>query len=376
MNNSVYWNQFSFVIMILIYLLTLYLFALSIITGTNEEEGLSVKSSVKLYRRQQITYSLVKEASLHRYMKSRRNRNSFFHVDGYSYVKNKFAKKYGNSFHFWKTNITSYPTINYGEPVRILQKPNLAHLPQLDFLTLMLTRPCDPFLRQVVRYNTRETQHENGFHIVFVLASSYNATCNEMIDTENKKYGDILQFNHPDGYHFITLSVFYAFQYVHNLHLPIKYIAKTDSDCVVNYGLLQRRIAALDVARQNELYMGRCWFNITYNFKRNFTKDYVPKALLRDRTFVPYFAAGGCYVISYHILPRLLLAIQHLPFIAHNEDMNVGKGMVMLGIPCMGDEEWWIARHGCDNKTECLKYVVMHPEVSKEEIIRFYTYLK
>ena len=56
--------------------------------------------------------------------------------------------------------------------------------------------------------------------------------------------------------------------------------------------------------------------------------------------------------------------------------MNVGKGMVMLGIPCMGDEEWWIARHGCDNKTECLKYVVMHPEVSKEEIIRFYTYLK
>ena len=70
------------------------------------------------------------------------------------------------------------------------------------------------------------------------------------------------------------------------------------------------------------------------------------------------------------------IAIQHLPFIAHNEDMNVGKGMVMLGIPCMGDEEWWIARHGCDNKTECLKYVVMHPEVSNEEIIRFYTYLK
>ena len=100
--------------MILIYLLTLYLFVLSVIAGTNEKEGLSVKSSVKLYRRQQITYSFVKEASLHRYMKSRRNRNSFFHVDGYSYVKNKFAKKYGNSFHFWKTNITSYPTINYG----------------------------------------------------------------------------------------------------------------------------------------------------------------------------------------------------------------------------------------------------------------------
>ncbi|KAK8831338.1 hypothetical protein WA577_005260, partial [Blastocystis sp. JDR] len=103
-------------------LLTLYLFVLSVIAGTNEEEGFGVKSSVKLYRRQQITH-----------MKSRRNRNSFFHVDGYSYVKNKFAKKYGSSFHFWKTNITSYPTINYGEPVRILQKPNLAHLPQLDF---------------------------------------------------------------------------------------------------------------------------------------------------------------------------------------------------------------------------------------------------
>ena len=239
----------------------------------------------------------------------------------------------------------------------------------------MLVRPCDYSLRQVVRNNTRRTQHQQGFHIVFVLASSSSLDCSEMIDQENKQFGDILQFNHPDGYHFITLSVFHSFHYIQKLHLPIQYVVKTDSDCVVNYNSLHKRVDSIDAARQNEVYMGRCWYNVSYNYKTNSSKTYVPKELLRDRDFIPYFAAGGCYVFSYRLLPRLLLALQHLPFIAHSEDVNVGKGMIMLNIPCIGDEKWWIARHGCSSRDECLKYVVMHPNVSSEDTIRFYSYL-
>lgn len=309
-------------------------------------------------------------------MANRRNKDSFFHVEGYSSLKNKLFTEYGKPFDYRKVNISSYPNINYGEPVIVHQQPDLTALPQLFFLTLMLSRPCDSYLRQVVRNNTRAIQHRDGYHIVFVLAASANASCNEMIAEENERYGDILQFNHPDGYHFITLSVFYSFQYVEKLHLPVKYVVKTDSDCVVNYWLLRRRVVAMSALRQNELYMGRCWFNILYNSEQEEKSTYVPKALIQNDTRVPFFAAGGCYVISYPVLPRLLLAIQHLPFIAHHEDMNVGRGMAMLRIPCVGDEHWWIARHGCDSRAECLRYVVMHPNTSKEDTARFYSYLR
>lgn len=170
-------------------------------------------------------------------------------------------------------------------------------------------------------------------------------------------------------------SVFHAFQYVEKLHLPVKYIVKTDSDCVINYDLLHRRIASYSEARRNELYLGKCRKRNTYNYKNKNKKNYVPKALLRDKTFIPYFADGGGYVISYNLLPRVLLAIQRLPFIAHNEDMNVGKAMIMLDIPCM-DGPNWLARQGCRSREDCLQYVVMHPNNTIEEGTRFYSYLR
>ena len=277
-------------------------------------------------------------------------------------------------FQYWKVNITSYPTIDYGKPVEVLNQPILETIHQLDFLNLMLSRPCESVLRSIVRNNTKAIQHSQGYHTVFVLSSTNNASCSEMIGNESRKYGDILQFNNPEGYHFITLSVFHAFQYVQKMKMPIKYIIKSDSDCVINIKALQDRLSQLSAAHRKELYMGNCRFNDTYNYERKELKNYVPSALIKNRVRIPYYATGGCYVISYNVLPRLLISIQHLPFIAHNEDVNVGKGMGIAGIPC-SKQRMWIARHGCHSQAECLDYVVMHPKEGMTDVIRFYSYL-
>ena len=68
-------------------------------------------------------------------------------------------------------------------------------------------------------------------------------------------------------------SVFHAFQYVEKLHLPVKYIVTTDSDCVINYDLLHRRIASYSEARRNELYLGKCRKRNTYNYKNKNKKN-------------------------------------------------------------------------------------------------------
>lgn len=97
-------------------------------------------------------------------------------------MKNDLVKKLGKAFQFWKVDIDSYPTINYGEVVRVIQEPDLSNLEKVDVLTLMLSRPCDRFLRQFIRFNTRKTQHDHHFHIVFVVTQSPNATCNKNIE--------------------------------------------------------------------------------------------------------------------------------------------------------------------------------------------------
>ena len=45
-------------------------------------------------------------------------------------------------------------------------------------------------------------------------------------------------------------------------------------------------------------------------------------------------------MISMKALPKLLTGYRYLPFIAHNEDVNVGRTMSLVGIPCTVIPKW------------------------------------
>lgn len=299
----------------------------------------------------------------------------FYEVSGLDDMKLRYLRLVGRPFHFRKSKLPTYPDIPYGMPVTVVQEPSFKDMPNVTFLTLMLSRSCDFKIRSIVRNQTRGKQHNHDYHIVFVLATAATP-CNDRIAEENAKYKDILQFNHMDNYNNITLSVLFSFHYVSKLNLPVKYIFKTDSDCVVNYPLLKSYITALPTETQNKLYMGRCDTNSAYNYFLATRKNFIPRSVILNELYIPYYVTGGGYVISYSILPRLLLGVRHLPFIGHNEDVNVGRGMKMMGIPCVNIKDKWIARYGCGSKEVCSEYVVLHPSAYDEEIIDFYSYVQ
>ena len=304
-----------------------------------------------------------------------RDETPFYKIDGLDDLKLRYLRLVGRPFRFRKSRLPTYPTIPYGMPVSVLQEPSFEGMPNVTFLTLMLSRSCDFKIRSIVRNQTKGRQHDHDYHIVFVLATSATP-CNEEIALENEKNGDILQFNHMDTYNNITLSVLFALHYVSRQNLPVKYVFKTDSDCVVNYPLLKQYIAKLPKDNQEKLYMGRCDMGSGYNYYLSTRKNFIPRSLILNELFIPYYVTGGGYVISYSVLPRLLLGIRHLPFIGHNEDVNVGRGMKMMGIPCVNIKDKWISRYGCDSKEVCSEYVVLHPYAYDEEIIRFYSYVQ
>ena len=80
-------------------------------------------------------------------------------------------------------------------------------------------------------------------------------------------------------------------------------------------------------------------------------------------------------MLSYSLLPELLVGASHLKFIGHFEDVNVGRALELVGVRCIDRSSVWIHRHGCPDKQSCLKAVVMHPKHDKDEIDRFYSYL-
>ena len=121
--------------------------------------------------------------------------------------------------------------------------------------------------------------------------------------------------------------------------------------------------------------MGMCDRDKKYNVYEVARKNYIPLSLVQNETFIPYYVTGGGYVISYRLLPRLLVGMSHLSFIGHNEDVNVGRGMQLMHIPCRHVPKYWIARHGCTQKKECLKHVIIHPWMDVSEVPRYYSYL-
>lgn len=297
------------------------------------------------------------------------------HIQGADNAKVRLLQSKGLPYNFAKSELYSYPTIPYGNGYSVLEAPDLSHLPNLTFLTLMLSRSCESSLRMNVRNKTRLIQHKQGFHIVFVTGQSFSP-CDQQIHLENAQFHDILQLDHVDAYHNLTLSVLYSFHFIHNLSLPIQYVLKTDSDCVVNYPLLHRLLEHLPKSRRNEVYMGTCKRYTKYNVYDASRKNFIPISLTRNELWYSYYVTGGGYVLSYSLLPRLLVGASHLKFIGHFEDVNVGRALELVGVRCIDRSRVWIQRHGCPDKQSCLSHVVMHPKYKTDEINRFYSYLE
>ena len=286
----------------------------------------------------------------------------------------RLLQEYGKPYSFRKAKLRTYFNIPYGYPFEILQKPRLENMNETLFLTLMLSQGCSFNLRSMVREKTQMMRKKFGVYSIFVLANPV-PSCNDQIAKENEEFGDILQFDHMDSYNNITLSVLFSFHYIHALRLPVKYIFKTDSDCVINYPLLTEMLSRLSEQEKANLYMGLCDQGKSYNTMDVSRKNYIPASLVKNETYIPYYVTGGGYVISYSLLPRLLAGLSHLPFIGHNEDVNVGRGMKLVNINCHDVRPKWIARHGCASKEECLEYVVIHPWLDESEVPKYYSYL-
>ena len=278
---------------------------------------------------------------------------------------------HGQPFNFPVSNLTEYSYLPFGAPYEVLQTPILRFHAPVRILTVILSSACEVDQRNYVRSKIRGNLAKYGVYSVFTLG--YDPLCDELVRDENEKHGDILQFSHVNSYRNISLSVLYSLLYLHNHHIAADYVLKTDVDCVINYPLLLKHLEPYNPF-VDRVYMGDCHVGEHYITNNPRRKIYIPESLVLDPKIAPY-ASGGGYVISYKLLGELMIAMRHVKFLTHHEDVNIGKGMELLFVQCIQKKPMWVARKGCDSEESCKEYVVMHPERHISEINEFYSYI-
>ena len=294
-----------------------------------------------------------------------------YRVSNHEVDETDFYTLYGKPYNYPSTNTTEYSFLPFGQPYSVLQTPQLNASSHIRILSIVLSSTCDFDTRKYVRSKTSSYYEKYRVRPIFALSS--DEVCNVEVGRENGQFGDILQFSHQNSYKNISLSVLYSFQYLQSRQLSVDFVFKTDTDCVVNYPLLNQTISKYEQNREY-LYMGNCHSGEMFNTRWPDRKNYVPPSVV-GKTRIPTYASGGGYVISYKLLPKLLIAMRHVNYLTHHEDVNVGKGMDLLNVECVDKTAIWIARSGCRFSWTCLKKIIMHPKKSPSEIERFYSYI-
>ena len=73
------------------------------------------------------------------------------HIQGADSTKVRLLESRGLPYTYSHSELYSYPTIPYGNVYSILESPILNNLPNLTFVTLMLSRSCESSFRMKVR---------------------------------------------------------------------------------------------------------------------------------------------------------------------------------------------------------------------------------
>lgn len=288
------------------------------------------------------------EQQCHGYFAYRSLVPSEFRICNQCELEMELYTQYRPPFSYRTTNETDYPSISYGESLVYKHEPVINPMKRYNLFLFICSAASEGELRSTLRPVLRPFMKRYRMGYFFVLGSSDNLTISTDIEYESQFYGDLLQLNHNDSYHQLTLSVFGAIQYLATHFVNTTYFMKTDSDCILNFPRIMEVLQ-----NTSNPYIGNCKWRSSYLTEPKIgrsRKRYVPFSLVQEDVSIPPYATGAGYLLRQDVIQPLAIAIRHLNFIAHNEDVNIGKAMDMLHYHCEGMEKW-VARYGCVRKT-------------------------
>ncbi|XP_067663076.1 beta-1,3-galactosyltransferase 5-like [Haliotis asinina] len=188
--------------------------------------------------------------------------------------------------------------------------------------------------RHAIRYTWGSSVHRSRSRNVCLvfLVGLCHSSMQEMLETEHKKYGDVVQINTDDSYQNLVWKSVALLKWTTEFCTSFSFLLKIDDDVFVNLAQLFRTLDMFET--EPKFIMGQINRG-TKPKRRPKSKYFVSRNDYPDDVYPPY-VAGAAYVISGLLTRELLEAIPTSPLV-HVEDVFINgicaqrAGAVLIG---------------------------------------------
>ncbi|KAG8431660.1 hypothetical protein GDO86_020556 [Hymenochirus boettgeri] len=158
----------------------------------------------------------------------------------------------------------------------------------------------DPFLVLLVASASHDIDSRLAVRETWGNESNYGE---QLLEEENRIYGDIVQQDFMDTYYNLTLKTLMGIEWVTKYCPTASYVMKTDSDMFLNVEYLIHKVLLPGTPVRENFYTGDIRNN-TGPIRNHSNKWYVPEEIYPSNIYPPYFSGSG-YVFSANLAQKI-----------------------------------------------------------------------
>ncbi|XP_064628307.1 beta-1,3-galactosyltransferase 1-like isoform X2 [Lineus longissimus] len=172
--------------------------------------------------------------------------------------------------------------------------------------------------------------------IYFLFGTDVNSTWHDKLESENKKYGDIIQEDFIDTYHNLTIKSVMGLKWAVTNCKGAKYVMKVDDDVFVN---MPNLLKFLEESRPTDVIGGR--------ISKRSPAWRVGKWKISEDSFpfkrYPYYAVGCSYVMGLSVAEKLYNASLYVPPVYLEDVYVTGMLAKICGIGHINHPGFWFS---------------------------------
>ncbi|XP_061119501.1 acetylgalactosaminyl-O-glycosyl-glycoprotein beta-1,3-N-acetylglucosaminyltransferase-like [Conger conger] len=177
--------------------------------------------------------------------------------------------------------------------------PTRRHSAGIFLLLVIKTTPSSYDRREVVRQTWGAERRINNANIRRVFLTGREAEgelrgrSDELLRMENRRYGDILQWDFLDTFFNLTIKQLLFLDWLHERCPLVRFLFNADDDIFANTDKFVPYLQGLDTpGAPPHLYMGQVLY-ATEPIRWAVSKYYIPPQVYAGKTFPPYCTGGG-----------------------------------------------------------------------------------
>ena len=236
-------------------------------------------------------------------------------------------------------SLTTFNCSRGHHPTCLSSPPGIITLPRMGCGTVGFRADLVIFIPSVAQHTEERwiirrswawmaQQSNSTFYVQHVFVyGRVNSGNQEILDRENRIFGDVLQGDFDDTYRNLTLKTIMAYRWFSDNCPHAKFLMKADDDMFINTMPLLRHLQR--TVHDQHVMIGSCYVKRRNKMFPPRYKWFMSKQIYPDK-LIPAYCCGCGYIITAHTARDIAKVMQWLPVLPI-EDLFTGLAITRLG---------------------------------------------